>query len=117
MTRPTTDSRRETATQAIAQAADARERRDTGQPVQPSAPTSPGPKPMLPRGGEKAARLTVSLPPDDIAALKAMADSAFAGNTSTAALWSIRFAVLALASDKLKDRRIGSPADALAVLG
>jgi len=72
---------------------------------------------MLEKGSKKMQRLTVSLPPDDIANLQSMASAAFVGNTSAAALWAIRFAVLVLASDKLKDRRIGSPADALAALG
>jgi hypothetical protein len=68
---------------------------------------------MLDKGTKKMVRLTVSLPPDDIASLQAMASAAFVGNTSAAALWSIRFAVLALSAEPLRDRRITSPEDAL----
>jgi hypothetical protein len=72
---------------------------------------------MLDKGSKKMQRLTVSLPPDDIASLQVMANAAFVGNTSAAALWAIRFTVLALASEPLRTRRIGSPEDALQALG
>jgi hypothetical protein len=100
-----------------------------GKMTQPKAkPGSGGPvqvhhgivTPMLSRTrrpGVTSAKVTFSLSPEDAAALRRMADETFVGNQSAAVAWSVRLAVLALASEPLRTRRIGSPEDALQALG
>jgi len=75
--------------------------------------------PMLSRNrrpGVTSTKVTFSLSPEDAAALRRMADETFVGNQSAAVAWSVRLAVLALASDALSGRRIGSPEDSLLAL-